>query len=59
MRECTDCGLIVARYELKKESKLKDIVKVSDNPRDLGKNIVGLDNKKSKKENKFGNLKKK
>jgi hypothetical protein len=52
-RQCHICGLIVPRYELKKESKTKDIVEVTDNSWDQGKNIVGLGNKKHKKENKF------
>ena len=45
-------------YLLKKESEIKDIVETSDNPFDQGRNVVGLDNKNCKKENKFEKLRK-
>jgi len=45
-------------YLLKKESEIKDFVETSDNPFDQCRNVVGLDNKNRKKENKFEKLQK-
>lgn len=45
-------------YLLKKESEIKDFVETSDNPSDQCRNVVGLDNKNRKKENKFEKLRK-
>jgi hypothetical protein len=45
-------------YLLKKESEIKDFVETSDNPFDQCRNVVGLDNKNRKKENKFEKLRK-
>jgi hypothetical protein len=56
-RQCWICGLIVPRYELKKESKIKDIVEVSDNPWDQGKSAPGLGNKRKRKQNEMQRLK--
>jgi hypothetical protein len=36
-KQCHECGHIVPIYELKRESRLKDIVEPSDNPFDQGK----------------------
>ena len=36
---------MVPIYELKKDSKIKDIVEVSDNPWDQGKSVTGPGNK--------------
>jgi len=47
---------IISIFELKRESNLKDFVETSDNPFDSGQSMIGLGNKKSKKENKFEKL---
>jgi hypothetical protein len=57
-KQCHECGLIVPVFELKRESRLKDIIEPTNNPFDQGKNIVGLDNKNRKKQNKFEKLRK-
>jgi hypothetical protein len=45
-------------YLLKKEPEIKDFVETSDNPFHQCRNVVGLDNKNRKKENKFEKLRK-
>ena len=45
-------------YLLKKEPEIKDFVETSDNPIHQCRNVLGLDNKNRKKENKFEKLRK-
>jgi hypothetical protein len=46
--QCYECGTIVPVYELEKESQIKDVVEISDNPFDVAKDsFVGIDRRTS------------
>jgi hypothetical protein len=46
-KQCYECGLIVPVYELEKESKLQDVIEVTNNPFDQGKDFLGIDKRTS------------
>ena len=46
MLQCYQCGKVYAKYETKRESSIKDFVESEDNPHNIGKTLIGLDNKK-------------
>lgn len=48
-RQCLDCGLIVPIYELERESKIQDVVSVSDNPFEDGKLFLGIDSRSARR----------
>ena len=45
--QCHECGTIVPVYEIEKESRLKDVVEITDNPFDSGKDFLGVDSRTS------------
>jgi hypothetical protein len=53
--QCIKCGHIYPKHQTKIESKLQDFVETSSNPFDVGKHIIGLGNKRHKK-NKYEKL---
>jgi hypothetical protein len=46
-KQCHECGSIFPIYELEKEASIKDVVETVDNPFDLGKSFLGIDNRTS------------
>jgi ribosomal protein S27AE len=44
--QCPTCGLLLAKHEQKYETELEESVDTLDNPHDMGKEILGLDNKR-------------
>jgi hypothetical protein len=46
-KQCHECGLIVPIYELEKEASIKDVVEIVENPFDIGKSFLGIDNRTS------------
>lgn len=47
--QCHECGSVIPVYEVEKESRLKDVVETTDNPFDSGKDFLGVDSRKTRK----------
>jgi hypothetical protein len=43
---CLDCGTVYALHEISKESQIKDVVSVSDNPFDFGVDFLAIHSRK-------------
>ena len=56
-KQCHNCGTIYPKYEAKMESEIENVVETSTNLFDEGKSIIGLGDKRKKKENKFEKIK--
>jgi hypothetical protein len=57
-KQCHNCGTIYPKYEAKMESEIENVVETSTNPFDEGEYIIGLGNKRKKKEINLKRLKK-
>jgi hypothetical protein len=48
--QCGDCGSIYAVYELEKESSIKDVLEITENPHDVSKNqFLGVDSRSARR----------
>ena len=56
-KQCRECGQLIPIYEVYREGKLQDFVETTSNPFDIGKSIVGLNNKGKK--NKYQKMREK
>ena len=51
-RQCHECGLVVAVYELEKEASVTDVVDTVESPFELGSDFLGVDSRKLGKKKK-------